>query len=87
MHLYSFVLLILAVGINASYDIPPVDELVLATPANSTMHEWLSAEADAPYWLESIAHQGVAAFNPNLSYKVFRNVKDYGAKGMSWPMF
>lgn len=40
--------------------------------------------ADAPYWLANIAHQGVAAFNPNPSgYSVFRNVMDYGAKGNS----
>ena len=35
----------------------------------------------APYWLETIKHQGVAAFNPNAGYQVFRNVKDFGAKG------
>ncbi|KIY02080.1 uncharacterized protein Z520_02218 [Fonsecaea multimorphosa CBS 102226] len=35
-----------------------------------------------PYWLEDIPHQGIAAFNPHSSsYHVFRNVKDYGAKG------
>lgn len=40
------------------------------------------AAADTGYWLADIAHQGVAAFNSNPSgYKVFRNVKDYGAKG------
>lgn len=40
------------------------------------------AAADTAYWLADIAHQGIAAFNPNPSgYKVFRNVKDYGAKG------
>jgi glucan 1,3-beta-glucosidase len=33
------------------------------------------------YWMEEIQHQGIAAFNPNASYQVFRNVKDYGAKG------
>ena len=27
------------------------------------------------YWLEQIKHQGVAAFNPNAGYQVFRNVK------------
>lgn len=32
------------------------------------------------YWLENIAHQGKSAFGPS-GYKVFRNVKDYGAKG------
>ncbi|PSN72002.1 exo-beta 1,3 glucanase-like protein [Corynespora cassiicola Philippines] len=34
------------------------------------------------YWLADIPHQGLAAFNPNpANYKVWRNVKDYGAKG------
>lgn len=32
------------------------------------------------YWLENIKHQGIAAFN-SPSYQVFRNVKDFGAKG------
>jgi glucan 1,3-beta-glucosidase len=37
---------------------------------------------DEPYWLEKIKHQGIAAYNPDpTSYKVFRNVKDYGAIG------
>ncbi|KAL9616659.1 MAG: hypothetical protein Q9160_008482 [Pyrenula sp. 1 TL-2023] len=40
------------------------------------------AVADTPYWLASIAHQGRAAFNSNPSgFRVFRNVKDYGAAG------
>jgi glucan 1,3-beta-glucosidase len=43
-----------------------------------------AAVDDPAYWLADIAHQGIAAFNPNpSSYKVFRNVKDYGAKGTS----
>lgn len=34
------------------------------------------------YWLEDVQHQGLAAFNPSPStYQVFRNVKDFGAKG------
>jgi len=41
-----------------------------------------TAAANAPFWLESIKHQGISAYNPNpSSYKVFRNVKDFGAKG------
>ncbi|KAI0187568.1 pectate lyase superfamily protein-domain-containing protein [Xylaria flabelliformis] len=32
------------------------------------------------YWLQDIQHQGLAPFAGN-GYKVFRNVKDYGAKG------
>jgi glucan 1,3-beta-glucosidase len=65
------------------------DEAVVAAPeatGNSTC---------APYWMENIKHQGVAAFNKNATtmqfnqngtyglagYQVFRNVKDYGAVG------
>jgi hypothetical protein len=34
------------------------------------------------YWLNDLSGKGIAAFNPNpTTYKVFRNVKDYGAKG------
>ena len=35
------------------------------------------------YWLEDIEHQGLVSFHANATdYKVFRNVKDFGAKGM-----
>lgn len=37
--------------------------------------------AVAAYWMEDILHQGLASFNPNSKYRVFRNVKDYGARG------
>ena len=41
-----------------------------------------TASASAPFWLQSIKHQGISAYNANpSSYKVFRNVKDFGAKG------
>lgn len=41
-----------------------------------------SPKADAcSFWFEQLPHQGVAAFNPDASYKVFRSVKDFGAKG------
>ena len=33
------------------------------------------------YWIASINHQGSASFNGDSQYKVFRNVKDFGAKG------
>ncbi|PQE29297.1 putative beta-13 exoglucanase precursor protein [Rutstroemia sp. NJR-2017a BBW] len=34
------------------------------------------------YWYETITKQGVAPYNPQgASYQVFRNVKDFGAKG------
>ncbi|KAK5994726.1 Glucan 1,3-beta-glucosidase [Cladobotryum mycophilum] len=40
----------------------------------------LVAAAPAQYWLGNIKHQGVAPF-AGSGYQVFRNVKDYGAKG------
>ncbi|KAJ7724091.1 exo-beta-1,3-glucanase [Mycena maculata] len=41
-----------------------------------------TANATAPFWMQNIQHQGIAAFNPDpSSYQVFRNVKDFGAVG------
>ncbi|KAK4625952.1 Glucan 1,3-beta-glucosidase [Fulvia fulva] len=41
-----------------------------------------SVASQCDYWMENIKHQGIAAFNSNPSgYQVFRNVKDFGAKG------
>lgn len=43
----------------------------------------ISTEADSgSYWLGKIKHRGSAPYSNNPStYKVYRNVKDYGAKG------
>lgn len=40
------------------------------------------AIASSDYWVQSIKHQGFAPFHGNSKYDVFRNVKDFGAKGM-----
>ncbi|KIK21024.1 glycoside hydrolase family 55 protein [Pisolithus microcarpus 441] len=41
-----------------------------------------TAAPEDPYWLETITHQGISAFNPDpATYQVFRNVKDFGAAG------
>jgi glucan 1,3-beta-glucosidase len=37
---------------------------------------------DPSYWLADIIHQGVAVFNPDSTYQVFRNVKGCGARGL-----
>jgi glucan 1,3-beta-glucosidase len=39
------------------------------------------AAANAPFWMQNIKHQGIAPYNGASSYQVFRNVKDFGAKG------
>lgn len=38
-------------------------------------------QAVGAYWMDEVAHQGLAPFNPNPNYHVFRNVRTYGAKG------
>ena len=40
-----------------------------------------AASAGSGYWVSTIQRQGVVAFG-DPSYKIFRNVKDFGAKGM-----
>jgi len=41
-----------------------------------------SAAENEPYWLEKMKHQGLSAYNESpASYRTFRNVKDFGAKG------
>lgn len=41
-----------------------------------------TAAASDPFWMQNIKHQGISAFNSApSSYQVFRNVKDFGAKG------
>ncbi len=48
-----------------------------ASPSGAPSH----SKRQSAYWYESIAHQGVSAFGPS-GYQVFRNVKDFGARGM-----
>ncbi len=57
--------------------------------ASSSATSYSTSSASPPhasvcsdYWLEKIKHQGLAPFSSSPStYQVFRNVKDYGAKG------
>lgn len=58
-------------GPTEPYRQPPAPTVVPVAPT-----------AACSYWLENIKHQGVAAFNPNTAFRVFRNVKDFGAKGI-----
>ncbi|KAI9760809.1 MAG: hypothetical protein M4579_001439 [Chaenotheca gracillima] len=51
------------------------------TYSNSTSAQSHSTSAGSDYWVATIQRQGTAAFNNDASYKVFRNVMDYGAKG------
>ncbi|KAF2016131.1 glycoside hydrolase family 55 protein [Aaosphaeria arxii CBS 175.79] len=54
----------------------------LATVVSKPTPRAVNNAADTAYWLADTPKQGVAAFNKDpQGYKVWRNVKDYGAKG------
>lgn len=42
-----------------------------------------AADGQGPhqFWMETINHTGISPFLNDSSYVVYRNVKDYGAKG------
>jgi len=48
--------------------------------ANSTNSKISSSSSSSTYWLSRIQRQGAVAFG-DPSFKVYRNVQDYGAKG------
>ncbi|KAG6855418.1 hypothetical protein H0H87_003139, partial [Tephrocybe sp. NHM501043] len=53
----------------------------LGSSCSAPLGSGSSAPGD-PYWMENIKHQGTAAYHSNAAgYQVFRNVKDFGAKG------
>ncbi|EEP82172.1 hypothetical protein UREG_07037 [Uncinocarpus reesii 1704] len=58
--------------------------LLLPLTPSSNAAPMPQAQPPAPgaeYWLGAIKRQGKAAFNPDGNYQVFRNVKEFGAKG------
>lgn len=71
---------LLLTGLSTQLPQKPSETVIAQAPETTPV----AAPSDASYWLADIKHQGIAAFNQDPSgYKVFRNVKDYGAKGMS----
>ncbi|KAJ5161775.1 hypothetical protein N7492_007167 [Penicillium capsulatum] len=52
---------------------------VPVTPVTNELAQSASKQAST-YWVSDIKRQGVAPFNENAEYKVFRNVKEFGAK-------
>jgi len=51
--------------------------LAAAVPSNNA----LQSRQSNNYWLADIKHQGTVPFGNDTAFKIFRNVKDYGAKG------
>lgn len=61
---------------------PSTTMLTVAAKPTPALVAKAAAAGDPAYWLKDMPKQGRAAFNANpAGYKVWRNVKDYGAKG------
>jgi glucan 1,3-beta-glucosidase len=53
------------------------------TPASNELELAASKRAASSYWVGTIERQGTVPFGNSSDYQVFRNVKDFGAKGES----
>ncbi|RLL97356.1 hypothetical protein CFD26_102491 [Aspergillus turcosus] len=51
------------------------------TPQSLDLHANLARDTSSSYWVANIKRQGTVAFGTNSGYQVYRNVKDFGAKG------
>lgn len=65
--------------VKAAFAATLICSIVIAVPSASECEINVLAE-EATYWVEDIQRQGTVAFG-NGDVKIFRNVKDYGAKG------
>ncbi|KAG6888038.1 hypothetical protein C0995_010954 [Termitomyces sp. Mi166 len=52
----------------------------LGSSCSAPLGSGSSGPGDA-FWMENIKHHGISAYHSNPGYQVFRNVKDFGAKG------
>lgn len=66
--------LLLFFGLTLAVPRPYVQTPAITTPS-------IDKRQSSGYWMETIQRQGQPAFNSDKSYKIFRNVKDYGAVG------
>lgn len=91
--IYATIVALYVLGASCSQvRVPAVDAVVREAPHEkdsygpldhtSSATSSLSERQSASYWYENIQHQGISATGPN-GFKVYRNVKDYGAKGMT----
>ena len=74
--------IILLLGLPAS--LVAAVPVVPVSPVNNVLATTQKTSAASSYWVADIERQGVVPFGKNADYKIFRNVKDYGAKGQSF---
>ncbi|KAJ5693837.1 hypothetical protein N7536_004249 [Penicillium majusculum] len=70
----------LLLGLPASL-VAAVPVAVPVSPVNNVLATTQKTTAASSYWVADVERQGVVPFAKSTDYKIFRNVKDYGAKG------
>ncbi|CAG8001976.1 unnamed protein product [Penicillium nalgiovense] len=70
----------LLLGLPASF-VAAVPVNVPISPVNNVLATTQKTSAASNYWVANVERQGVVPFGKSADYKIFRNVKDYGAKG------
>lgn len=56
-------------------------DLTVSLDASLTFGQCHAVVRHEDFWMETIKHTGVSPFLNDSSYTVYRNVKDFGAKG------
>ncbi|CAG8190057.1 unnamed protein product [Penicillium nalgiovense] len=70
----------LLLGLPASF-VAAVPVNVPISPVNNVLATTQKTSAASNYWVANVERQGIVPFGKSADYKIFRNVKDYGAKG------
>ncbi|KOS47891.1 hypothetical protein ACN38_g1214 [Penicillium nordicum] len=70
----------LLLGLPASL-VAAVPVAVPVSPVNNVLATTQKTTAASSYWVADVKRQGVVPFAKSPDYKIFRNVKDFGAKG------
>lgn len=69
-----------SIGINKDSRLTARD-LTASLDASLTFGQCHPVVRHEDFWMETIKHTGVSPFLNDSSYTVYRNVKDFGAKG------
>lgn len=72
--------IILLLGLPASL-VAAVPVNVPVSPVHNVLATTQKTSAASSYWVANVERQGVVPFGKSADYKIFRNVKDYGATG------
>lgn len=72
--------IILLLGLPASL-VAAVPVAVPVSRVNNVLATTEKTTAASSYWVADIERQGIVPFAKSDDYKIFRNVKDFGAKG------